>query len=180
MIGRRRCASKHLSALFSVKPAEIHPSAPLQLSTISPHSGTFPFHSSTGAIGAGETGHTGTAGGPRTTLQLSFSPRASQIIPRNVIGRVEISREKLHAEYQTSDRNLIKSRPRPCFKWIPPPPPHPKQGSQWTSMAQIHVRSMLVELVFRGMLEEQGAEQMEERPSWQKKLGVRGKQPKKK
>lgn len=47
-------------------------------------------------------------------------------------------------------------------------------------MAQIHVRSMLVAFVFRGALEEQDTEQMEERPSWQKKLGVRGKQPKKK
>lgn len=47
-------------------------------------------------------------------------------------------------------------------------------------MAPIHVRSMFVALVFRGVVEEQGMEQMEERPSWQKKLGVRGKQPKKK
>lgn len=43
-----------------------------------------------------------------------------------------------------------------------------------------HVRSMLVAVVFRGVLEEQGTEQMEERPSWQKKLGVRAKQPERK
>lgn len=47
-------------------------------------------------------------------------------------------------------------------------------------MAQFHVRSMLVAFVFRGELEERSTEQMEERPSWQKKLGMRGKQPTKK
>lgn len=47
-------------------------------------------------------------------------------------------------------------------------------------MAQFHMRSMFVAFVFRGELEERSTEQMEERPSWQKKPVVRGKQPTKK
>lgn len=49
-------------------------------------------------------------------------------------GLAEVLREKLPAEYQTSDRNLMKARPRLRFKWTPPPNPTPSRaasGPQW-------------------------------------------------
>lgn len=110
------CFEAPFRAVFS-KPAEIH-QAPLQLSTIPALFRNIPISRQHRCN--------------RCCWDMSQRhyrrPENKAFIQPT--GLAEVLREKLPAESQTSDRNLMKARPRPRFKWTPPPTPTPPQAGQ--------------------------------------------------